>query len=68
MALSEGEKAVCREIAREIITTVLVQHISCCPWGQNIARFKWLAVGVMVGSGAVGGGAAVILLKAIVGI
>jgi hypothetical protein len=67
MALSEGEKAVCREIAREIITDVLEQHILSCPWGGKVIRFKWLFVGVLIGSGAAGGGAAAVLLKAFLG-
>jgi len=67
MALSEGDKAVCGEIAREIIEQVLDQHIKLCPWGRNILRFKWVAVGLMIGSGAAGGGATVVLLKALLG-
>jgi len=67
MALSEGDKAVCREIAHEIITEVLEQHIVSCPWGGKITKFKWLFVGVLLGSGATGGGAAVVLLKAFLG-
>jgi len=55
MSLTDGDKAECKEIAREIVKEVMVAHIASCPHGQLLRRSKaWLvgcAAGIGVGSG-----------------
>lgn len=67
MALTTGDKAECKELAREIIQEVLKQHISSCPWGKKLVIGKALLIGVAIGSGAASGGAAFVLLRALLG-
>jgi hypothetical protein len=58
MAVSDGDKAECKEIAREIVQEVLVQHIQACPHGLLLTKFKWLVLGMTVGpllGGGIGG-------------
>lgn len=63
MALSTGDKAECKEIAREIIKEVLSEHISACPWGKKLM----LMVAFSIGSGVASGGAIFAVLKVVVG-
>lgn len=65
--LDNGDKAVCMQIAREIVKEVLTEHVAMCPHGKKITAFKAILIGVAIGSGAAGGGAAIALLKALVG-
>ena len=69
MALTDGDKAECKEIARVIIKEVLEQHILACPWGRKLivgkARFIGVVVGVAIGSGVASGGTIALLLKAV---
>ena len=55
MALTDGDKAECKEIAREIVKEVMTVHIASCPHGQLMRASKsWLvgcAAGIGVGSG-----------------
>ena len=67
MALSVGEKAECKEIAREIIKEVLVEHIKSCPHGRVILASKMLLIGACVGSGLASGGVVFALSRIIVG-
>ena len=67
MALTEGDKAECKEIARQIIQEVLTVHIQICPHGKTILTSKWLLIGVLVGSGASGGTLALAIMKLIAG-
>ncbi len=55
MTLTEGDKAICAEIAREIIEKVLLEHIKSCPHGKSLLMNKVLVIGLCIGSG-VGGG------------
>ena len=58
MTLSDGDKAICMEIAREITKEVLVEHISSCPHGKSFIKSKLLIVGCVVGvslGGGIGG-------------
>ncbi len=64
MTLSEGDKAECKEIAREIIKEVLDIHIQSCPHGIAFGKMWMLLVGACIGSGIGGGGLVAILLKA----
>ena len=63
MALSEGDKNTCRELAREIIKEVLIEHIKSCPHGQSILASKMLLVGMCIGSGFASGGIVFGLIK-----
>ena len=58
MALSAGDIAECKEIAREIIKEVLIEHIKGCPYGMLIQRGKAFLIGICIGSGCAGGGLA----------
>ena len=59
MALNDGDKAECKEIAREIVKEVLVEHVKMCPHGQFLrmakARLIGIVIGVVVGTGSVSG-------------
>jgi len=67
MALSEGDKNTCRELAREIIKEVLILHIAACPHGKSILASKMLLVGMCIGSGVASGGVVFGLVKLISG-
>lgn len=63
MALTEGDKAECKEIAREIVKEVLSEHIASCPHGKTLLASKMFIIGVCTGSGFAGGGLALGLAK-----
>ena len=63
MALTDGDKAECKEIAREIIKEVLIWHVESCPHGKTILASKMFLTGMCVGSGFAGGGLALGLAK-----
>ena len=65
MSLSPGEKAECKEIAREIIKEVLSEHIMLCPHGRYIAKLMFISIGIALGSGVTGGGIVLAVMKAI---
>jgi len=65
MALSEGDIAECKEIAREIIKEVLIEHIASCPHGKAILASKMLLIGMCVGSGFASGSVVLALAKLI---
>jgi hypothetical protein len=54
MALTDGDKAECKEIARVIVQEVLLQHTESCPHGKKLLQAKSLLVGIGIGIGAVG--------------
>jgi len=60
MALTTEEKAyiheASREVAKDIITEVMVAHVSSCPHGQAISKAKWITIGLCIGASAAGGG------------
>ena len=62
MSLSEGDKAECKEIAREIVKETLVVHINSCPHGIKMGKIWMLVVGACLGSGAGGGGIVAVLM------
>ena len=66
MALDNGDKAICAEIAREIIEKVLEEHIKYCPVKQSILRTKLFIVGLCVGSGLASGGLVLGIAKLII--
>ena len=67
MALNDGDKAECKEIAREIIREVLTQHIAACPHHQaylvSKARVIGLIFGVILTSGISSGTVVAIVMK-----
>jgi len=67
MALSDGDKAECKEIAREIIQEVLVAHIQSCPHGKTLLASKMFLFGICVGSGFAGGSLALAVARIITG-
>lgn len=56
--LSEGDKAICAEIAGEVTRSVLQQHIDSCPHGIKMGKIVMLLIGACFG-GAAGGGSIV---------
>lgn len=67
MSLSDGDKAECKEIAREIIQEVLVIHIQSCPHGKTLLASKMFLFGICIGSGFAGGSFALAIAKIIMG-
>ena len=63
MALNEGDKAICGDIAREIIEKVMGLHIESCPHGIKFGKFWAMCLGACVGSAVGGGGIVAIILK-----
>lgn len=56
MSLTEGDKNTCKEIAREIIKEVLLEHVQSCPHGIQLRISKAYLFGICIGSGLAGGG------------
>lgn len=60
MALTAEEKAYihesAREVAKDIITEVMVAHVASCPHGQTVSKAKWTLIGLCLGASAAGGG------------
>jgi len=67
MVLNDGDKAEFKEIAREIIKEVLIEHIASCPHGRTILVSKMFLTGICVGSGFAGGGLALGLARLLLG-
>ena len=65
--LNEGDKAICAEIAGDIIEKVLIRHVNTCPHGITLkvkkAQLVAIILGVIVGSGASCGGVVLAVLK-----
>lgn len=64
MALTPGDKAECKEIAREIVEEVLKIHILVCPHGRSLLKMACISIGIAIGSGITGGGIVIAVLKA----
>lgn len=56
MALTEGDKAQCMEIARSIIREVFSEHIKSCPHGQVLNVLQARFIGICIGIGMASGG------------
>lgn len=61
--MTSDEKNTCKEIAREIVSEVLKQHIDSCPHGMKIHKAIWLSIGMGVGSGIFGGSAFLTIVR-----
>ena len=68
MALTEGDKAQCMEIARAIIKEVLDEHVKSCPHGFSLNMLKAKFIGVCIGVGVVSSGISAVVLKIFTGI
>jgi len=65
--LSKEDALHCKEIAREIIREVLIEHIASCPHGKTVLASKMFLAGVCIGSGFAGGSLALGLAKLLIG-
>jgi len=63
MTLSDGDKAICAQIAGEIIKEVIAEHIESCPHGIKLQVSKAYIVGIVLGSGIVSGGVGAAVFK-----
>lgn len=63
MALTDGDKAECKEIAREIVQEVLVIHVHTCPHGRTMLKMIWVSIGIAVGSGIASGSIVLTIIK-----
>jgi len=63
MALSHGDIAECKEIARIIVKEVIKEHINSCPHGQAMKTRWFLMIGLALGSGASSGGLVLAIAK-----
>ena len=67
MALTEGDKAICAEMTRQIVDEVVKEvmrvHLETCPHGRLIARSKMFFIGAFFGSGLAGGGVVLTVAK-----
>ncbi len=65
--MTAGDKAECKEIAREIVTQVLKEHIASCPhhaaYLVSRARVVGIMLGVIVASGISSGTAVALIMK-----
>ena len=64
MSLTDGDKAEIKEMAREIVKEVLIEHVTACPHGARMTRLLFLAVGVGLGSGIGSGTVVMFIAKA----
>ncbi len=53
--LSEGDRALWREIAFEVAAIVIETHVKTCPHGKAMARWKAMVIGICIGAGLAGG-------------
>lgn len=67
MALTDGDKAECKEIAREIVKEVLAEHILSCPHGRSLSASKMFMIGLCIGSGFAGGSLALAAAELLIG-
>lgn len=63
MALSDGDKAEIKEMAREIVKEVLTEHVQMCPHGQTLNILKAKFVGICVGVGVGSSGLAAVVMR-----
>lgn len=69
MSLTEGDKAICAEMSRQIVEEVsqrlLKLHMETCPHGKLLSKTRNLMIGACIGS-SIGSGSLVLLVGKIV--
>ena len=63
MALTEGDKAEIKEMARQIVKEVLAEHVQSCPHGQTLNMLRAKFVGICIGTGVGSGGLVAAIFK-----
>ncbi len=54
--MTNGDKAECKEMAREIVKEVLIEHIASCPYGVRMKVVTSRIIGIGIGIGMASGG------------
>ncbi len=54
--MTSGDKAEIKEMAREIVKEVLIEHVAVCPHGMSLKILTAKMVGIGVGIGVASGG------------
>lgn len=71
MALDDGDKAICAEIAREIVekvsSNVMQIHLDTCPHGKLLSKTRNLIIGACIGS-SIGSGSLILLVGKLIAI
>ena len=65
--MNDGDKAECKEIAREIIQAVLEQHIASCPHGKTLLVSKWVLITIAIAGPLAGSGLGALVVKILLG-
>jgi len=65
MAMTEGDKAEIKEMARQIVKEVLAEHVQACPHGQSLNLLRAKFVGICLGVGVGSGGLVAAVLKVV---
>ena len=61
--MTPGDKAECKEIAREIVKEVLKEHIASCPHGKALLVSKWVLITIAIAGPLAGSGLGAIIVK-----
>jgi len=75
MALTEIEEKYIDErianlatkAAENIIEKVITAHVNSCPHGKKLLKVIYISVGVGIGSGIIGGGASMAIIRLLLG-
>jgi len=65
--MDAGDKAECKEIAREIVKEVLIEHIASCPHGKALLVSKWVLIAIAIAGPLAGSGLGAIVVKMLMG-
>jgi hypothetical protein len=52
---TEADKAMVAQIAAEVVKEITQAHVDACPWGKKYLMDKRFLVGLLLGSGLLGG-------------
>ena len=67
MTLEEQDKdwirLTCSALVREVLRELLNSHISACPYGKVIQYSKGMILGMIIGTGLLGGGLGAAIMK-----
>jgi hypothetical protein len=64
---TDADKAMCAQVAAEVIGKVMGAHIDSCPHGRQQALDKRFLVGITLGAGLLSGSGAVLVLRHLIG-